>query len=71
MPTPEIRESKDGVIKHLHVEFDEKYLKSTLDEFNAGNGKSFTLAEVKKVLADRIVDEAYYDFQEWMENAGQ
>lgn len=70
MTSPEVRESQDGVIKHIHIEYDEKYLQSVLDEFNAEQKKPITLAEAKKDLTDMIMDEAYYSFQNYLEDKG-
>lgn len=64
------RQSTDGVVADLVVSFDEPYLQSVLDEFNAEHSKQLTLDQAKNYLADHIMDDAYYAFRDWLEGEG-
>jgi hypothetical protein len=59
--------SAEGVIKKMDVEFDTPYFQEIADEINADRGTSFTAAELEQRLADQIMDEAYYTFQNLLE----
>lgn len=71
MNTPVMRRSGESVVRFLHIEFDEEYLQSVLDEFNSEHAKQLTLDEAKEYLANHIMDDTYYSFKNWLEGEGQ
>lgn len=76
MPKQTTRISKDspeGVLIHADFDFDTAYFQRILDEIsNEPNYPSgLTVEKLMEALADQIMDEAYYTFQNHLETISQ
>lgn len=71
MATPITITDPESIAVDLTVTFDEDYLQSVLDEFNAENAKQLSLGDAKDFLARYMVDNAYYSFKDWLNGESQ